>query len=117
MRIPGKGTSKVDPSTRLPNMEEASSLAFSYDNDVSILDDPERLASIWHKIRTSGCELPSLEQMQERGAYVQMAVANAKVSYLAIASEILECLLDRFFFCLGYGGEQWIRCLDGEAAG
>lgn len=27
-------------------------------------------------------------QMRKRGAYIQMAVANTKVSYLAIASEI-----------------------------
>ncbi|KAF2614065.1 hypothetical protein F2Q70_00011982 [Brassica cretica] len=88
VRVPGEGTSQVDPSARFPNVPEVSALAFSYDNDVLILEDPECLASIWRKIRTSGCELPTLEQMREPGAYIQMAVANTKVSYLAIASEI-----------------------------
>lgn len=88
VRVPGEGTSQVDPSARFPNMPQVSALAFSYDNDAVILEDPECLASIWRKTRTSGCELPTLEQMRKRGAYIQMAVANTKVSYLAIASEI-----------------------------
>ncbi|KAF2553773.1 hypothetical protein F2Q68_00035311 [Brassica cretica] len=45
---------------------------------IPILENPESLAAIWCKIRAEGCELPSLEHMRERGAYVQMAVANAK---------------------------------------
>ncbi|KAF3509704.1 hypothetical protein F2Q69_00006917 [Brassica cretica] len=88
VRVPGEGTSQVDPSARFPNVPEVSALAFSYDNDVLILEDPKCLASIWRKIRTSGCELPTLEQMREPGAHILMAVANTKVSYLAIASEI-----------------------------
>ncbi|KAF2551601.1 hypothetical protein F2Q68_00035931 [Brassica cretica] len=33
---------------------------------------------IWCKVRAKGCELPFLEHMRERDAYVRMAVANAK---------------------------------------
>ena len=61
-------------------MREASSLAFSYDNEVSILENPELLPLIWRKIKARWCDLPSLEQMRERDAYIQMVVANAKVS-------------------------------------
>ncbi|KAF2578811.1 hypothetical protein F2Q68_00004177 [Brassica cretica] len=46
VRVPGEGTSQVDPSVCLPGVQEVSSLAFSYDNEVSILDNLERLASI-----------------------------------------------------------------------
>ncbi|KAF2588794.1 hypothetical protein F2Q70_00039226 [Brassica cretica] len=38
----------------------------------------QRLALIWRKIIEKGCELPSLERMREHGAYVRMAVVNAK---------------------------------------
>ncbi|KAF2543642.1 hypothetical protein F2Q68_00031068 [Brassica cretica] len=75
LRASGEGTSRVDPSAHLP---EASSWGFSYDNEVPILKNPERLALIWRKIRERGCELPSLGNMREREAYVRMAVANAK---------------------------------------
>ena len=61
---------------------------FLYDNEVPILENPESLALVWRKIREKGCELPSLDDMRERDAYVRMAVANAKVMYLAIASDV-----------------------------
>ncbi|XP_013613868.1 PREDICTED: uncharacterized protein LOC106320047 [Brassica oleracea var. oleracea] len=48
-------------------------------SEIPILENPESLAEIWCKIRAEGCELPSLEHMRERDAYVRMAVANAKL--------------------------------------
>ncbi|WZZ29442.1 hypothetical protein YC2023_012843 [Brassica napus] len=57
---------------------EASSWAFSYDNEIPILENPDSLTAIWRKIRAEGCELPSLERMRERDACVRMAVVNTK---------------------------------------
>ncbi|XP_056853505.1 uncharacterized protein LOC130502725 [Raphanus sativus] len=76
----GEVASKVQ-RRRLVMDEESSKvvlLAFSYDVDAPILENPERLATIWRKLRSRSCELPPLEQMRGRDAYVQMAVANAK---------------------------------------
>ena len=87
-RAPGEGTSYVDPSAHLPEVQETSSWRFLYDNEVSILENPERLALIWRKIEAKGCKLPSLGDMRERDAYVRMAVANAKVIYPATASDV-----------------------------
>ncbi|KAF2534827.1 hypothetical protein F2Q70_00029768 [Brassica cretica] len=78
LRASGEGTSQADPSAHLPDVQETSSWRFPYDNEVLILENPERLALIWHKIREKGCELPSLRDMRERDAYVRMPVANAK---------------------------------------
>ena len=89
LRASGEGTSQVDPSAHFPEVQETSSWRFSYDNEVPILKNPERLALIWCKITEKGCELPSLGDMRERDIYVPMAVANAKVIYLAIASDVL----------------------------
>ncbi|KAH0910792.1 hypothetical protein HID58_034113 [Brassica napus] len=74
----GEGTSQVDPSARIPDAQETFSWIFSYDDEVPILEYPERLALIWRKIREKGCELPPLDDMRERDAYVQMAVTNDK---------------------------------------
>ncbi|CAG7862849.1 unnamed protein product [Brassica rapa] len=74
----GEGTSQVDPSARIPDAQETFSWIFSYDDEVPILKYPERLALIWRKIREKGCELPPLDDMRERDAYVQMAVTNDK---------------------------------------
>ncbi|KAF3595193.1 hypothetical protein DY000_02027214 [Brassica cretica] len=63
---------------RLTLVPEAFSWSFAYDSEIPILENPESLATIWRKIRAKGCELPSLEHMRERDAYVRMAVANAK---------------------------------------
>ena len=71
-------------------MQETSSWRFSYFNEVPILENPEGLALIWRKIREKGCELPPLDDMRERDAYVRMAVANAKVICLAIDSDVLS---------------------------
>ncbi|KAF2547433.1 hypothetical protein F2Q70_00021155 [Brassica cretica] len=78
LRASGEGTSQVDPSAHLPDVQETSLWRFSYDNEVPILENPERLALIWRKLREKECELPSLGDMRERDAYVWMAVANAK---------------------------------------
>ncbi|KAF3599467.1 hypothetical protein F2Q69_00035505 [Brassica cretica] len=78
LRASGEGTSQVDPSACLPDVQETSSWRFLYDNKVPILENPESLALVWRKIREKGCELPSLDDMRERDAYVRMAVANAK---------------------------------------
>ncbi|KAF3501468.1 hypothetical protein F2Q69_00040355 [Brassica cretica] len=78
LRASGEGTSQVDPSAHLPDVHETSSWRFLYDNNVPILENPERLALIWHKIREKGCELPSFGDMQEHDAYVRMAIANDK---------------------------------------
>ena len=88
LRASGEGTSKVDQSAHLPDVHETSSWRFLYDNEVPILGNPESLALIWRKIKEKGCELPSLGDMRERDAYVWMAVANAKVIYPAIASDV-----------------------------
>ena len=87
-RASGEGTSEVDQSAHLPDVHETSSWRFLYDNEVPILGNPESLALIWRKIREKGYELPSLGDMRERDAYVWMAVANAKVIYHAIASDV-----------------------------
>ncbi|KAG2266378.1 hypothetical protein Bca52824_073457 [Brassica carinata] len=78
LRASGEGTSQADPSAHLPNVQETSSWRLPYDNEVPILENPERLALIWHKIREKGCELPSLRDMRERDAYVRMPITNAK---------------------------------------
>jgi len=83
LRVSGECTSRINPGLRLSNVPEASSWAFSYDNEIPILENPDSLAAIWRKIRAEGCELPSLERMRERDAYVRMVVANAKVRYLS----------------------------------
>ena len=88
LRASGEGTSQVDPSAHLPDVQETSLWRFSYDNEVPILENHERLGLIWRKLREKGCELPSLGDMRERDAYVWMAVANAKVIYPAIASDV-----------------------------
>ncbi|KAF3489534.1 hypothetical protein F2Q69_00052228 [Brassica cretica] len=80
LRVSGEGTSWINPGVRLSSVPEASSWAFSYDNEILILENPDSLAAIWRKIRAEGCELPSLEGMRERDAYVRMAVTNAKVA-------------------------------------
>ncbi|KAF3526939.1 hypothetical protein F2Q69_00049194 [Brassica cretica] len=78
LRVSGEGTSRINSGARLSSVPEASSWVFSYDNEISILENPDSLAAIWRKIRAEGCELPSLERMRERDAYVRMVVANAK---------------------------------------
>ncbi|XP_048619866.1 uncharacterized protein LOC106354951 [Brassica napus] len=78
LRVSGECTSRINPGLRLSNVPEASSWAFSYDNEILILENPDSLAAIWRKIRAEGCELPSLERMRERDAYVRMVVSNAK---------------------------------------
>ena len=50
LRTSGEGTSQVDPSAHLPDVHETSSWRFLYDNEVPILENPERLALIWRKI-------------------------------------------------------------------
>ncbi|KAL0805595.1 hypothetical protein Bca101_098086 [Brassica carinata] len=78
LRVSGEGTSRINSGARLSSVPEASSWVFSYDNEIPILENPDSLAAIWRKIRAEGCELPSLERMRERDAYVRMVVANAK---------------------------------------
>ncbi|XP_048615736.1 uncharacterized protein LOC125588441 [Brassica napus] len=77
LRVSGEGTSRINSGARLSSVPKASSWAFSCDNEIPILENPDSLAAIWHKIRAEGCELPSLERMLERDAYVRMAVVNA----------------------------------------
>ena len=50
LRASSEGTSQVDPSAHLPDVHETSSWRFLYDNEVPILENPERLALIWRKI-------------------------------------------------------------------
>ncbi|KAL0863315.1 hypothetical protein Bca101_042433 [Brassica carinata] len=66
----------ADPSKAYP--APLSPLAFFHAEDMSILEDPERLALVWRKIRSTECKLPSLDRMQARDAYIRMAVANAE---------------------------------------
>ncbi|KAF2544859.1 hypothetical protein F2Q70_00022080 [Brassica cretica] len=76
--VSGEGTLRINHGVRLSSVPEASSWVFSYDHEIPILENLDSLAAMWRKIRAEGCELPSLERMRERDAYVQMAVANAK---------------------------------------
>ena len=78
LRVFDEGTSQADPSARISDVQGTFSWRFWYDDEVPILENPEGLALIWHKIREKGW-LPPLDDMRERDAYVQMAVANAKV--------------------------------------
>ncbi|KAF3492817.1 hypothetical protein DY000_02053571 [Brassica cretica] len=78
LRASGEGISQVDPSAHLPDVQETSSWRFSYDNKVPIFEIPESFNLIWRKIREKGCELPSLDDMRGRDAYVRMAIASAK---------------------------------------
>ncbi|XP_056853638.1 meiosis-specific protein ASY2-like [Raphanus sativus] len=66
MQDPREGTSK--PARFPADCRSGSPLAFSYDVDALILENPERLAAIWRKLRSSSCVLPLLEQMRGRGA-------------------------------------------------
>ncbi|XP_056850763.1 uncharacterized protein LOC108824830 [Raphanus sativus] len=89
---PGEGTTK--PINFPTDCRTDSPLAFSYDVDTLILENPEQLAAIWRKLRRHSCELPSLEHMRGPDAYVQMAVANAKAmeasnEYAALMEERL----------------------------
>ncbi|XP_018453742.1 meiosis-specific protein ASY2-like [Raphanus sativus] len=92
MQDPGEGTSK--PINFPADCRRGSPLAFSYDVDAPILENPERLAAIWRKLRSSSCVLPPLEKMRGRDVYVQMAIANAKAmeasnEYAALMEERL----------------------------
>ncbi|KAH0858796.1 hypothetical protein HID58_087057 [Brassica napus] len=57
--VSGEGTSRINSGARLSSVPEASSWAFSYDNEIPILENPDSLAAIWRKIRAEGCELPT----------------------------------------------------------
>ncbi|XP_013617530.1 PREDICTED: uncharacterized protein LOC106324049 [Brassica oleracea var. oleracea] len=76
LRASGEGTSRVNPGVLPLSVPEAFSWSFAYDSEIPILENPDSLAA---KVRAEGCELPSLDHMRERDAYVQMAVANAKL--------------------------------------
>ncbi|KAF3572646.1 hypothetical protein F2Q69_00059576 [Brassica cretica] len=78
LRASGEGISQVDPSAHLLDVQETSSWRFSYDNKVPIFEIPESFDLIWRKIREKGCELPSLDDMRGRDAYVRMAIVSAK---------------------------------------
>ena len=106
LRASGEGTSQVNPGDLPSSVPEAFSWSFAYDSEIPILENPESLAEIWCKIRAEGCELPSLEHMRERDAYVRMAVANAKVRCLRLILYGLGCLVLMLLFCLGYGAKQ-----------
>ncbi|KAF3590881.1 hypothetical protein DY000_02024750 [Brassica cretica] len=78
LRASGEGTSRANPGVLPSSVPEAFSWSFAYDSEIPILENPNSLAAIWCKVRAEGCELPSLEHIRERDAYVRMAVANAK---------------------------------------
>lgn len=82
-RVSGEGTSRMGPAQAALEVEGKSTLAFFYDKEVLILEDPKRLASIWRKLRLRNFELPPLDEMVERDTYVRVAVANARVSGFA----------------------------------
>lgn len=73
----------MGPAQAALEVEGKSTLAFFYDKEVPILEDPKRLASIWRKLRLRNFELPPLDEMVERDTYVRVAVANARVSGFA----------------------------------
>ncbi|KAJ4888801.1 Uncharacterized protein Rs2_28549 [Raphanus sativus] len=87
---PGEGTSRLRPINLLSDYRSGSPMTFSYDVDAPILENPEQLASIWRKLRNPSCELPPLEHMRGRDAYVQMAVANDKLRSKLSASQSSE---------------------------
>ena len=117
LRASGEGTSRVNPGVLPSSVAEAFLWSFAYDSEIPILENPESLAAIWCKIRAEGCELPSLEHMPERDAYVRMAVANAKVRCLRLIFYGLGCLVLTLSFCFGYGGEQRLCRFNGGAIG
>ncbi|XP_056843252.1 uncharacterized protein LOC108808433 [Raphanus sativus] len=88
MQDPGEGISK--PVNLPADYRSGSPLAFSYDVDAPILEDPERFAAIWRKLRSSLCALPLLEQMRGRDAYVQMAIANAKAREQERTKQVID---------------------------
>ncbi|KAG2270347.1 hypothetical protein Bca52824_064902 [Brassica carinata] len=95
--VSGEGTLRINHGVRLSSVPEASSWAFSYDHEIPILENLDSLAAMWRKIRAEGCELPSLERMRERDAYVQMAVANAKAMEASNEyAALMEVLLANF---------------------
>ncbi|KAH0904805.1 hypothetical protein HID58_044308 [Brassica napus] len=87
-------------SVRLSSVPEASSWAFSYDNEIPILENPDSLTAIWRKIRAEGCELPSLERMRERDACVRMAVVNTKSASSSLIAVLLSLTLSFATFLL-----------------
>ena len=117
LRASGEGTLRFNPGVLPLSVPEAFSWSFAYDSEVPILENPDSLAAIWCKVRAEGCELPSLEHMRERDAYVRMAVANAKVRCLRLIFYGLGCLVLTLSFCFGYGGEQRLCRFNGGAIG
>lgn len=87
VRVQGEGTYQVDPISRPPDVGEPSSMAFCMITKLQFLKIRNVLPRSGN--RGQGCKFPSLEQMRERDTYIQMAVANAKVSSLAIAPGVL----------------------------
>ena len=117
LRASGEGTLRFNPGVLPLSVPEAFSWSFAYDSEVPILENPDSLAAIWCKVRAEGCELPSLEHMRERDAYVRMAVANAKVRCLRLIFYGHGCLVLTLSFSLGYGGEQRLCRFNGGAIG
>lgn len=89
VRLPGEGTSGMQPAQEIPQEGEPSPLDISYDKEIPIFKDPESLALTWRKLRTKDCVLPDLDKMSDREEYIRMAVANAKVSVLVFPSFLL----------------------------
>ncbi|KAL0733617.1 hypothetical protein Bca4012_009827 [Brassica carinata] len=86
-------------------------LSLSFDKDIPIFEDPENLALVWRRIRAKDCDLPDLDKMSERGAYIRMATANAKVLNFA-PIDALDPLLFFFFytgFDLSSVNRRWRR--------
>ncbi|KAL0885859.1 hypothetical protein Bca101_009842 [Brassica carinata] len=68
--------------------------------DIPIFEDPENLALVWRKIRAKDCDLPDLDKMSERGAYIRMATANAKAmeasnEYAALMEACISAFPDK----------------------
>ncbi|KAF3583268.1 hypothetical protein F2Q69_00028393 [Brassica cretica] len=117
LRASGEGTSRVNPGVLPSSVPKACSWSFAYDSEIPILENPGSLAAIWCKVRAEGCELPSLEHMRERGGYVRMAVANAKVRCLRLIFYRLGCVVLTLSFCLAMeASKDYAALMEGRLA-
>ena len=77
----------------------------SHSKDCPITEDPNSVSHLVRHFKPVGCPLPSLRNMTEREANVEMVVAHAKVVFLIIVTSNLWLVLFVLICCIpGYGG-------------
>ncbi|WZZ60028.1 hypothetical protein YC2023_060135 [Brassica napus] len=70
LRVSGEGTSRINPGVRLSSVPEASSWAFSYDNEIPILENLDSLAAMWL------ANAKAMEPSNEYAALMEGRLAN-----------------------------------------